>query len=67
MQGSICTIPGLKGARATSLIIGVDDPARALEVLDASNLTRQAQRSDEGLRVILSEVPDLSPTRERPR
>jgi ABC-2 type transport system ATP-binding protein len=60
MQGAIADLA--EGGARHELIIGVDDPVRALEVLDASNLTRQAQRSDEGLRVTLSEVPDVSST-----
>jgi hypothetical protein len=60
MQGSIADLA--EGGTRHELIIGVDDPVRALKVLDASNLTRQAQRSDEGLRVTLSEVPDVSST-----
>ena len=33
---------------------------RALDVLEASDSVLRAQRSDEGLRVVLGEVPDMS-------
>jgi ABC-2 type transport system ATP-binding protein len=60
MQGAIADLA--EGGAGHELIIGVNDPVRALEVLDASNLTRQAQRSDEGLRVTLSEIAEMSST-----
>ena len=63
VQGAIADLA--EGGTRHELIIGVDDPARALEVLDASSLTHQAQRSDEGLRVTLSEVPDDVSSTER--
>lgn len=60
MQGAIADLA--EGGARHELIIGVDDPVRALEVLDASSLTRRAQHSDEGLRVSLSEVAEMSST-----
>jgi ABC-2 type transport system ATP-binding protein len=58
MQGAIAELA--EGGARHELIVGVDDPVRALEVLEGSSLVRQAQRSDEGLRVTLDEVADLS-------
>jgi ABC-2 type transport system ATP-binding protein len=60
MQGAIADLA--EGGARHELIVGVDDPVRALEVLDASSLTQRAQHSDEGLRVILSEVAEMSST-----
>jgi ABC-2 type transport system ATP-binding protein len=60
MQGAIAELA--EGSARHELIVGVDDPVRALEVLQASDWVLQAQRSDEGLRVILGEVPDMSDT-----
>jgi ABC-2 type transport system ATP-binding protein len=45
------------GAARHELIIGVDDPERALAELGASDLVLEAHRSDEGLRVILAGTP----------
>ena len=53
MQGAIADLA--EGGARHELIVGVDDPLRALGVLEASELVRQAQRSDEGLRVTLAE------------
>jgi ABC-2 type transport system ATP-binding protein len=52
MQGSIADLAGT-GA-GTELILAVDDPQRAIEVLDGLDTVRSAHRSDEGLRVLLS-------------
>ena len=60
MQGAIADLA--EGGARHELIVGVDDPVRALEVLQASDSVFQAQRSDEGLRVILGEVPAMSDT-----
>ena len=59
MQGAISELA--EGSTRHELIVGVDDPLRALELLQASDSVLQAQRSDEGLRVVLGEVPDTSP------
>jgi ABC-2 type transport system ATP-binding protein len=45
------------GAARHELIIGVDDPERALAELGASDLVLEAHRSEEGLRVILAGTP----------
>jgi len=58
MQGAIADLA--EGGARHELIVGVDDPVRALGVLEASDSVLQAQRSDEGLRVVLGEVPDMS-------
>jgi ABC-2 type transport system ATP-binding protein len=60
MQGAIADLA--EGGARHELIVGVDDPVRALEVLEESSLVRQAQRSDEGLRVTLDELADMSST-----
>ncbi|MGA7704430.1 MAG: ABC transporter ATP-binding protein [Solirubrobacteraceae bacterium] len=59
MQGAIAELA--EGSARHELIVGVDDPLRALELLQASDSVLQAHRSDEGLRVVLGEVPDTSP------
>ncbi len=59
MQGAIAELAG--GGARHELIVGVDDPVRALEVLQGSGSVRQAQRSDEGLRVTLGDGADASP------
>jgi len=59
MQGAISELA--KSGAQHELILGVDDPVRALEVLQASDSVLQAQRSDEGLRVVLGELADMSP------
>jgi ABC-2 type transport system ATP-binding protein len=58
MQGAIADLAA--GGAGHELIVGVDDPVRALEVLKGSAAVRQARRSDEGLRVTLSESTDVS-------
>lgn len=60
MQGAIAELA--EGGARHELIVGVDDPVRALGVLETSDSVLQAQRSDEGLRVVLGEVPDMSDT-----
>jgi ABC-2 type transport system ATP-binding protein len=52
-QGTIADLASVDGARH-ELILGVDDPERALSVLDGSELVLEAHRSDEGLRVALA-------------
>jgi ABC-2 type transport system ATP-binding protein len=57
-QGPIAELAqGGDGARH-ELIIGVDDVEQALATLAGSELVRDAQRSDEGLRVVLSGAPE---------
>ena len=51
-QGSIAE---LAGGRGHELIVGCDDPDRALRVLDNFGAVRDARRSDEGLRVTLAD------------
>ncbi|HEX5307887.1 MAG TPA: ABC transporter ATP-binding protein [Solirubrobacteraceae bacterium] len=60
MQGAIADLAA--GGTRHELIVGVDDPLRALDVLQGSSSVRQAQRSDEGLRVTLSERAEASHT-----
>jgi len=52
-QGPIADLAS-GGHAANELIVGVDAPDRALEVLRGSELVRDVHRSDEGLRVILA-------------
>ncbi len=53
-QGPIAELAsGGEGAR-NELIVGVDDVELALGTLEGSELVREARRSDEGLRVVLS-------------
>ncbi len=54
-QGPIAELA--EGGARHELIIGVDDAEQALSVLGASELVREARRSDEGIRVILSGDP----------
>jgi ABC-2 type transport system ATP-binding protein len=57
-QGPIAELAqGGDGARH-ELIVGVDDVEQALATLQGSELVREAQRSDEGLRVVLSGAPE---------
>ena len=58
MQGAISELA--EGGARHELILGVDDPVRALEVLQASAQVAQAQRSDEGLRLTFSDLADVS-------
>ncbi len=56
-QGPIAELAsGGDGAR-NELIVGVDDVELALGTLEGSELVREARRSDEGLRVVLSGEP----------
>jgi ABC-2 type transport system ATP-binding protein len=52
-QGAISELA--EGASAHELIVGVSDPERALVVLEGSDAVRGAQRSDEGLRIVLAD------------
>jgi ABC-2 type transport system ATP-binding protein len=56
-QGAIAELA--EGSTQHELIVGVDDPERALIVLEGCDQARQAQRSDEGLRVVLSDLSDM--------
>jgi ABC-2 type transport system ATP-binding protein len=58
-QGPIAELArgGAAGAR-NELIVGVDDVELALGTLEGSELVREARRSDEGLRVVLSGEPE---------
>ena len=55
MQGPIAELA--EGGSRHELILGVDDVELALAALAASELVREARRSDEGIRVILSGNP----------
>jgi ABC-2 type transport system ATP-binding protein len=58
MQGSVAELA--KGGARHELIVGVDDPDRALRVLEGSRHVHEARRSDEGLRVMLADGLELS-------
>jgi ABC-2 type transport system ATP-binding protein len=55
MQGAIAELAS--GGQRNELIVGVDDPERALLALEGLEAVSEARRSDEGLRVVL--VGDL--------
>lgn len=57
MQGAIAELAGAGSGAHSEVILGVDDPDRALQVLDGDPAVREAHRSDEGLRVVLSGDP----------
>jgi ABC-2 type transport system ATP-binding protein len=57
-QGAIAELA--EGSTRHELIVGVNDPERALEVLDGRAQVREAHRSDEGLRVVLADGVDGS-------
>jgi ABC-2 type transport system ATP-binding protein len=48
------------GGAGHELIVSVDDPERALGVLDGIPQVREAHRSDEGLRVVLTGGPETA-------
>jgi ABC-2 type transport system ATP-binding protein len=54
-QGPIAELA--EGGARHELIVGVDDAEQALSTLHSSELVREARRSDEGIRVILSGDP----------
>jgi len=58
-QGAIADLAAGGGARH-ELIVGVDDPDRALGILDGSELVAQARRDDEGIRVVLTGDPQTA-------
>ena len=51
-QGPVAELAG--GGAPGELILGVDDPERALRMLDGSELIATVRRSDEGLRAVLA-------------
>jgi ABC-2 type transport system ATP-binding protein len=57
-QGAIAELA--EGGTQHELIVGVDDPERALTVLEGCQWASRAQRSDEGLRIVLADAADLS-------
>jgi ABC-2 type transport system ATP-binding protein len=57
-QGPIAELA--EGGSHHELIIGVADTERALEVLSSAEAVREAHRSDEGLRVVLSGTPETA-------
>jgi ABC-2 type transport system ATP-binding protein len=59
VQGAISELA--KAGTRHELIVGVDDPDRALAALDLCEQAQQAHRSDEGLRVTLADGFDMSP------
>jgi ABC-2 type transport system ATP-binding protein len=59
MQGAISELAA--GGANHELIVSVDDPERALEILDRCEHAHRAQRSDEGLRVVLADGSEMAP------
>jgi ABC-2 type transport system ATP-binding protein len=57
-QGPIAELAGAGGRE--ELILGVDDPERALALLHDSELTLEARRSDEGIRAVLAGAPSTA-------
>ncbi len=57
-QGPIAELA--EGGARNELIVGVDDPERALTLLDSLAEVREAHRSDEGLRVVLDAGPQAA-------
>jgi ABC-2 type transport system ATP-binding protein len=55
-QGPIAELAG--GGARHELIVGVDEPERALALLESVAEVREARRSDEGLRVVLDDGPE---------
>jgi ABC-2 type transport system ATP-binding protein len=51
-QGPVAELAG--GGAPGELVLGVDDPDRALRMVDGSDLVVSVRRSDEGLRAVLS-------------
>jgi len=58
-QGAIAELAAGGGARH-ELILGVDDAARALTVLEGSALVAEARPDDEGIRVVLAGDPQTA-------
>jgi ABC-2 type transport system ATP-binding protein len=59
-QGPIAELA--EGGAQHEVIVGVSDPERALGVIEACGQAHQSHRSDEGLRVVLLDAADISPT-----
>jgi ABC-2 type transport system ATP-binding protein len=57
-QGPIAELA--EGGSRHELVVGVDDPERALSVLDDLEQVREASRSEEGLRVVLAGGPETA-------
>jgi len=57
-QGPIAELA--EGEARHELIIGVDDPRRAITLLDGAEQVREAHLSDEGLRVVLAGGPETA-------
>ncbi len=55
-QGAVAELAS--GGASGELILGVDDPDRAIQLLDGSELISAVRRSDEGLRAVLSAQAD---------
>ncbi|MGN6372687.1 MAG: ABC transporter ATP-binding protein [Solirubrobacteraceae bacterium] len=55
MQGAISELS--KGAARNELLVEVDNPSRALSLLDGSQLVQEARLSEEGLRLALTGEP----------
>ena len=58
-QGAIAELAG-GGVARNELIVGVDDPERALAALGGSELVLEMNRSEEGLRVVLAGPPQTA-------
>ncbi len=56
-QGPIADLASDGGAARHQLVLGVDNVELALEVLSSSDLVRDARRSDEGIRIVLTGEP----------
>ena len=63
-QGAIADLAEGGGARH-ELILAVDDPARALAVLERSALVAEARPADEGIRVVLAGEPQTAAADQR--
>src|ERR1700729_725081 len=57
-QGPIAELA--EGGTQHELMVGVSDTERALSVIEACGQARESHRSDEGLRVVLLDAPDIS-------
>jgi ABC-2 type transport system ATP-binding protein len=57
-QGAIAELA--EGSTRHELIVGVNNPERALTVLEGCEHAREAHRSDEGLRIVLADVSSMT-------
>jgi ABC-2 type transport system ATP-binding protein len=57
-QGAIAELA--EGSTQHELIVGVNDPERALVVLEGCEHARETHRSDEGLRVVLADMASMT-------